>query len=370
MGSESGIRATSDWKVAMRLHLITPLVALLAAGSDAPDVPRPGAPPAPTNVMIQLTEWKVSVDPAALRPGVTRFIVHNGGAVPHGVEVEGQGIERSIPLIQPGATDTLTVTLKTGRYEVYCPIGAGSHKKLGMDTHFSVGPTRTTGPAADAPYRVQAIHVVGGGPVIQILPGPFPFPDSAAPILRQFGDEREGLESQVKDGPYSDNVARISGTFSFDAVDLGATKDSVAGTAEFNTKDGARWRLLIDRVQTKDVAHHPRFGGVILGLYYHGSTGVHTPLVPTINSAVALWAFAHLYRNDTLVTDRAAVHVMLLSRTRRMSDFALQCWDCSKNVVDELQLQVLPGAGEAMFDAPGGFLFINWERSVGTKRKP
>jgi len=70
---------------------------------------------------------------------------------------------------------------------------------------------------------------------------------------------------------------------------------------------------------------------VILGLYYHGNTAVHTPLVPTINSAVALWAFGHLYKNGTLVTDNAMVHVMLLSRTRRDGDFALACWDCSKN---------------------------------------
>ncbi|HEY6854143.1 MAG TPA: hypothetical protein VI139_07845, partial [Gemmatimonadales bacterium] len=91
--------------------------------------------------------------------------------------------------------------------------------------------------------------------------------------------------------------------------------------------------------------------------------GVHTPLVPTINSAVALWAFGHLYKNDSLVTDGAMVHVMLLSHTRRANDFALACWDCSKNKIDELQLQILPPAGAPKFNAPGGFLFVNWERS-------
>ena len=210
---------------------------------------------------------------------------------------------------------------------------------------------------------VEAIQVTGGGPVIQILPGPFPFPDSAAPILRQFGDEREGLESQVKNGPYSNNVTPIAGTFTFTAWDKGAVRDSVDGNAAFTTQDGARWKLVLDRVQTKDVPHHPRFGGVILGLYYHGSTAVHTPLVPTINSAVALWAFGHLYKNDALVTDNAMVHVMLLSRTRRDRDFALSCWDCSKNPIEELQLQVLPGPGEPKFAAPGGFLSVNWEQS-------
>jgi hypothetical protein len=120
----------------------------------------------------------------------------------------------------------------------------------------------------------------------------------------------------------------------------------------------------LDRVQTRDVPHHPRFGGVILGLYYHGITQVHTPLVPTINSKVALWAVGHLYRDDALVTDNAQVHVMLLSRTRRPGNWALDCWDCSRNPIEELQLQILPGPGEPKFDAPGGFLFVNWEKST------
>src|SRR5207247_1758498 len=83
--------------------------------------------------------------------------------------------------------------------------------------------------------------------------------------------------------------------------------------------------------------------------------------------AVALWAFGHLYKNGALVTDNAMVHVMLLSRTRRDGDFALACWDCSKNKIEELQLQILPGPGEPKFHAPGGFLLVNWEKSSSAK---
>ena len=333
-----------------------------------------GAPTRNAAVSVTLSEWKVELSARTIPAGAVTFTVANVGSIPHALEVEGQGIEQETAVIQPGASATLTLTLKPGTYEVYCPVGNDSHKKLGMETELNVAPA--TGASAydddagamraDQP-SVKAIRVTGGGPVIQILPGPFPFPDSAAPILAQFGDEREGLESQVKNGPYSNNVTRIAGTFAFTAWDKGATRDSVDGLAEFATQDGARWRLVLDRVQTKDVPHHPRFGGVILGLYYHGNTAVHTPLVPTINSAVALWAFGHLYRNGALVTDNAMVHVMLLSRTRRAGDFALACWDCSKNTIDELQLQILPGPGEPKFDAPGGFLFVNWEKSSSTK---
>lgn len=335
--------------------------------------------PKPATVTVQLSEWSVALSQQNIAPGIVTFVVTNSGQVPHAIEVEGEGIEKELEEIQPGVTDTLAVTLKPGRYEIYCPVGSGSHKKLGMTARLTVATAAGTSSGGyggdagrmamtDAPAN-RAISVTGGGQVIQILPGPFPFPDSAAPILKAFGDEREGLESQVKNGPYSDNVARVAGSFRFTAWDKGATRDSVDGVAEFATQDGARWKLVLDRVQTKDVLHHPRFGGVIFGLYYHGVTQVHTPLVPTINSQVALWAFGHLYRNDALVTDNAMVHVMLLSRTRRDGDYSLECWDCSKNKIEELQLQILPGPGEPKFDSPGGFLFVNWERSrAGTAR--
>ena len=46
---------------------------------------------------------------------------------------------------------------------------------------------------------------------------------------------------------------------------------------------------------------------------------------------------------------------------------ALACWDCSKNKIEELQLQILPGPGAPKFDAPGGFLFVNWQKSSSAK---
>ena len=368
---------------------------LTFAGTSTHRTPRD-----PAAVTVKMSEWKIMLSQETVSPGAVAFTVTNAGTIPHAFEVEGQGIERKTDVIQPGSSATLTVTLKPGTYEVYCPVGEDSHKKLGMETHLRVlratgatpsgygaspstpGASTPDAPMSDASMQdhamsapsangrptVQAIQVTGGGPVIQILPGPFPFPDSAARVLQQFGDEREGLESEVKNGPYSNNVTAISGTFAFEAWDKGAVRDSVNGLAEFTAQDGARWKVVLDRVQTKDVLHHPRFGGVIMGLYYHGNTAVHTPLVPTINSDVALWAFGHLYKNGDLVTDNAMVHVMFLSRTRRDGDFALECWDCSKNKIEEVQLQILPGKGEPKFDAPGGFLFVNWEKS--SSRKP
>ena len=345
-------------------HLL-PLIALAAL---------PLAARAQTTADVRLSEWKIEIAPAALRAGPVTFHVTNGGTIPHGFEVEGRGVEKETPLIQPGRAATLTVTLRPGRYELYCPVGGDSHKNLGMMTRVEVTRSQGTGEAADpaagttpAPTApaVKSITVSGGAPVIQVLPGPFPFADSAAAVIQsRTDDQKQDLTMKAHLGPYSDRVARIAGTFTVRAWDLGPTRDSVEGTAQFDTQDGTHWRLVLDSVQTRDIPDNPRFGGVIMGLYYHGATGVHTPLVPAIRSAVALWAWAHLYRNDALATGRAMVHVMLLSQTRRDGTFALSCWDCSRNPIRELQLQITPAPGQPRLDAPGGFLFVNWERAT------
>ena len=343
-------------------------IAGLAAGASL----SAQASQAPAAVVIRLTEWKVDVSAGRVPAGPTVFAVTNGGTIPHALEVEGRGLERSTRMLQPGQTDTLTLTLRAGSYELYCPVGGDSHKHLGMLARLVVGgsaaapsPTAGDGAQGTGAKSSPGVEVVGGGAVVQILPGPFPFADSAAAIIAaRPADQQADLRHKAEQGPYSNNIAIIAGTARFAAWDRGAERDSVAGAAAFTTQDGARWRLVIDRVQTRDIPFNPRFGGVITGLYYHGASGVHTPLVPTIRSALALWAFGHLYRDDALVSDTAMVHIMLLSRTRRPGDFALACWDCSKNPIEELQVQVTPAPGQPPFDAPGGFLFVNWERST------
>ena len=361
-----------------------PVFLFLTVGSRFPLPPSRFPLHQASTVTVRLSEWKVELSRAAVGPGPVSFIVKNTGTIPHQFEVEGKGIEKQTPQISPGDSAVITLNLKEGEYEVYCPIGDGSHEKLGMKAKLHVGSdaaevevgangSRQDGsrkPGAvhseqDETPSVKRIHVVGGGPVVQILPGPFPFPDSVNPVIPAFGPESIALKKQEANGPFSNNVAKATGTFTFTAWDFGSTRDSVEGQAQFTTQDGAKWRLDLYGVQTNDIPHHPRFGGVIMGLYYHGNTTVHSPLVPTINSRVALWTYGKLYKNDSLVTENAQVHIMLLSRTRRLSDFSLQCWDCSKQPQEELQLQVTPAAGSTPLPAPGGVLFLNWERSSG-----
>ena len=383
------------------LHLAGLLLAMPFAPAVYAQAP---ATPTPTVVKVRLSEWSVALTPARIAPGLVAFEVTNAGSIPHAFEIEGGGVEKSTPQIQPGATASLALNLAADRYEAYCPVGKGSHKMLGMLTHLTVGQPK---PAAAKPaasgddegheheYAAMVGHeehdhdgmghdadaspsagpkmmsVVGGGPVIQILPGPFPFADSAMAVIRaRPPDQQQDLTKKAHMGLYSNNVAPIQGDISLVAIDRGATGDSVSGVSNFTARDGARWKVVMDRVQTKDIPFNPRFGGVIMGLFYHGASGVHTPLVPTIQSSLALWAYAHLYRNDQLVTDNAMVHIMLLSRTRRTSDWALDCWDCSDRPVEELQLQVTPPPNTPPFESEGGALFVNWEKSTGTVQRP
>src|SRR5260370_20168908 len=111
--------------------LIFALVGLAAA-------PGHRAPTNPVAVSAKLSEWKVELSARTVAAGTVTFTIANEGTIPHAFEVEGQGIEQETAVIQPGSSATLTLTLKPGSYEVYCPVGEDSHKKLGMETRLTV----------------------------------------------------------------------------------------------------------------------------------------------------------------------------------------------------------------------------------------
>src|SRR2546426_12547785 len=133
--------------------LLLAAVALVGAGAPAPAHRAPGDPVA---VSAKLSEWKVELSEHSITAGTVTFTIANGGSIPPAFEGEGQGVEQETAVIQPGASATLTLTLKPGAYEVYCPLGEDSHKKLGMEDELTV-----------VGGNVQAIRVTSGGPVIQ-----------------------------------------------------------------------------------------------------------------------------------------------------------------------------------------------------------
>ena len=92
----------------------------------------------PTEVEVRLSEWKVEVSAATVPAGLVVFRLANAGQIEHAFEVEGKGLEKRSEPIVAGAEGTLNVTLKPGRYELYCPVGSGAHKQAGMKTTITV----------------------------------------------------------------------------------------------------------------------------------------------------------------------------------------------------------------------------------------
>jgi plastocyanin len=52
----------------------------------------------------------------------------NDSSVPHAIEVEGNGVEEETKIVTKANAD-VTVDLKPGKYEYYCPVG--NHRQLG-----------------------------------------------------------------------------------------------------------------------------------------------------------------------------------------------------------------------------------------------
>jgi uncharacterized cupredoxin-like copper-binding protein len=55
----------------------------------------------------------------------------NSGSTTHALEIEGKGVEEETKGIDPGQSAELKVSLKPGKYEIYCPVDG--HKEQGME---------------------------------------------------------------------------------------------------------------------------------------------------------------------------------------------------------------------------------------------
>ena len=66
------------------------------------------------------------------KAGAVTFVMTNPKTTgkQHGIAVKGNGVDKDGAVVAPGATSTITVTLKPGRYHFYCPFDG--HAKAGM----------------------------------------------------------------------------------------------------------------------------------------------------------------------------------------------------------------------------------------------
>ena len=82
-------------------------------------------------------EFHVILASKKIAPGSYTFVVTNKGPSSHNLTINGPGVAgKATPTFAPG-TQTLTVTLKKGTYDLFCSVPG--HRALGMDTKLHVG---------------------------------------------------------------------------------------------------------------------------------------------------------------------------------------------------------------------------------------
>ena len=83
-------------------------------------------------IPVSLQDFSISPSTLSRRSGGTvTFSVVNKGPSPHALEIEGDGVEEETETLSSGDHADLTVDLKPGTYEIYCPIG--DHRARGME---------------------------------------------------------------------------------------------------------------------------------------------------------------------------------------------------------------------------------------------
>jgi uncharacterized cupredoxin-like copper-binding protein len=69
------------------------------------------------------------------KAGKVTVVMDNPSQTPHAVEVEGKGVEEETKTLTQG-TAKITVDLKPGKYEFYCPVDG--HRQAGMEGTLTV----------------------------------------------------------------------------------------------------------------------------------------------------------------------------------------------------------------------------------------
>jgi uncharacterized cupredoxin-like copper-binding protein len=90
--------------------------------------------PAATKVPVSESEFKITLGSTDLKAGEITFDVKNDGKIPHDLAIKGTSDKTE--LIPAGGTAELKVTLKAGKYELYCAVPG--HEAAGMKLNITV----------------------------------------------------------------------------------------------------------------------------------------------------------------------------------------------------------------------------------------
>lgn len=88
------------------------------------------AGPSSTTVTVTEREFKITPSIHKVPAGPVRLVVKNTGKYSHALAVAGKGVSKRTPLIKPGKSAVLLVTIKSGTYSLWCPVPG--HAAQGM----------------------------------------------------------------------------------------------------------------------------------------------------------------------------------------------------------------------------------------------
>lgn len=133
-----------SWLLRLTFYLIVGVLSsvLAACGSRAPapqvasaqTTEQPTTSNATVNVMAE--EFSYILDRTDATAGAITFVVQNSGTMPHDFALGVNGVEQKTPLLNPGQSATLVVTLTPGAYAYRCTVLG--HEILGMKGSFTV----------------------------------------------------------------------------------------------------------------------------------------------------------------------------------------------------------------------------------------
>jgi uncharacterized cupredoxin-like copper-binding protein len=92
------------------------------------------------------SKLKVDADPSgalkftksslSAKAGSVTITMDNPSDVPHGVAIDGNGVDKDGQVVNKGGTSTVTADLKPGTYSFYCPVPG--HREAGMEGKLTV----------------------------------------------------------------------------------------------------------------------------------------------------------------------------------------------------------------------------------------
>ena len=128
------------WLLLLSFLLVASILA--ACGDRSPTLPVANVQVAEqsttsnTTVSVTAQEFSYTLDRTDATAGTITFMIQNSGTMAHDFALQVNGAEQKTPLLEPGQSATLAVTLAAGTYTYRCTVLG--HDLLGMQGSFTV----------------------------------------------------------------------------------------------------------------------------------------------------------------------------------------------------------------------------------------